>query len=283
MEQQIKDIKRAVALGDFDGVHLGHQKVLSSAVKTGLSPVALVIHCPFTILTQRGMTEVISQMGVKPIFMDFKRIAGMDGGSFVKQVLKEELNAGAVCCGYNFRFGKGAKWDAGDLKRFCEDEGIRFYKTPELTAADGGTISSTRIRKAISEGDMGLVRQLTGRPYSYRLTVSKGDQRGRTIGFPTINQKLCPSLTPPRFGVYASETLVNDRWYHSITNIGIRPTYQLDAPQSETHVIGFAGDLYGCEITVVLKKHLRDEKKFDSLAALKAQISEDIKRSIHNG
>lgn len=276
MGTEQKIIPCAVALGDFDGIHLGHQSVLRSAAETGLLPIAMLIHCPFSILTQQDTERLLREMGISPVTMDFEEIRDMNGEMFVKDILKEQRSAAVVCCGYNYHFGKDGQWNVQDLKRFCEREGMRLLVSPEVRTSSGHPVSSTRIREAVCQGDMPLAAELLGRCYTYTIKVSKGDQRGRTIGFPTINQRLDSRLVPPRFGVYASRTKVGAQWYQSITNIGIRPTYQLDVPQSETHIIGYEGDLYGQALTVALVRRLRDELRFASLSALKAQIRLDI-------
>lgn len=277
--KQLNKKNTAIALGNFDGLHLGHQGVLSNALESGYSPVAMVIRCPFTIMTKHHMEQVLNDMGLQSAFLDFERIRDMDGAAFVRQILIKEWNAAVICCGYNFHFGRGGQWDAVDLKKFCDSMGIRLIVSPQIYTTQGGTISSTQIRDAIRRGDMPAAKAMLGRPYSYTFTVVQGDQRGRTIGVPTINQRLDSAMTAPKFGVYASQSNVEGKWYKSITNIGIRPTYRLDVPQSETHIIGYQGDLYGKQVTVALVAYLREEVQFDSLDALKRQIHTDMQQA----
>lgn len=279
MFSNLKENGRAVALGNFDGLHLGHQKVLSCAVSSGLPAVALVIHCPFTLLTRHEMECRLLGMGVQPVFMDFSAIRGMTGRAFVQEVLDGKWNAARVCCGYNFHFGSD-RCTVTELESYCRQAQIHLSVTPQVCSADGVPVSSTRIRAALRRGDMEQAAALLGRPYGFTHLVESGDRRGRTIGFPTINQQLEASFVLPRFGVYASRTLADGQWYPSVSNVGVRPTYQLELPRSETHLIGYQGDLYGCCVTVELLERLRDEERFDSLTALKGQIAKDRSAAI---
>lgn len=269
----------AAALGSFDGLHLGHQKVLEQVLHTAYSPMAMLVNNSFSLLTWEDTRLLLAEKGIAPVRLDFEAVRQLSAEAFVEQVLVKEWNAAAVACGYNFHFGKGGHWGTEDLKQLCSRHGIAVLVVPEVQAADGGVISSTRVRQAIGDGDMKLAGALLGRPYRISLPVVQGDQRGRTIGLPTINQKLDGALCVPKFGVYASETLVGGVWYPSITNIGLRPTYRLEIPQGETHIIGYRGDLYGHTITVALKKYLRGERRFDSLEDMKSQIEADIRRA----
>lgn len=264
----------AIALGNFDGIHLGHQKVISDCVKTGFVPVVFFVNNRFTVLTKKHTENLVRDMGANPYFADFTQIANLTAESFVKKILIEQFDAKVICCGYNFHFGKGGKSGTDSLKKICTKNKIELIVTPRVEI-NSENVSSSNIRIALENGDMKRVNTMLGRNYSFTFTVVKGDQRGRTIGFPTVNQALDRAMLPPKFGVYASATTVDGVRYKSVTDIGIRPTFLVDAPQVETHIIGFSGDAYGKEVTVELVKFLRSEQKFNGLQELKKQIEKD--------
>lgn len=264
----------AIALGNFDGIHIGHQQVISACVHRGLKSVVFFVNNRFTVLTKKHTENIIREMGARPYFADFSQIAHLSSEDFIKKILVEQFNAKVVCCGYNFHFGKGGKAGITRLEKICSDNGIELIVVPKVEIKNKN-VSSSNIRSAIEDGDMASVNSMLGRNYSFTFIVVKGDQRGRTIGFPTINQALDKAMLPPKFGVYASVTTVDGVRYKSVTDIGIRPTFAVDVPQVETHIIGFSGDAYGKEVTVELVKYLRNEQKFEGLEELKRQIERD--------
>lgn len=264
----------AIALGNFDGIHLGHQKVISRCIETGITPVVFFVNNKFSVLTKESTEQNVKYMGANPYFANFEEIVNLSPERFVRKILIENFNAKIVCCGYNFHFGKGGNSDVDCLRRICEENNIKL-NVSEKVEFDGEKISSSLIRKALENGDIYGVNAMLGRNYSFTFSVFKGDQRGRTIGFPTINQALDSSMLPPKFGVYASVTVVDGVRYKSVTNIGIRPTFQVDVPQVETHILDFSSDVYGKKITVELVNYIRNEQKFSSLDELKKQIAID--------
>lgn len=282
-----KDKKTAVALGTFDGLHTGHMSVINKAVirkDHGLLPVILLFdENPATALTGiikktlfsgEVKNRIIRNTGCIPHTVDFNRIKDMSPEDFVKEILVNELNAKAVCCGFNYRFAKGGKADTETLRHLCESYDISVTVADEVDF-DGDCISSTRIRKAIENGDIRKANAMLGRHFSYSYEVVSGDRRGRTLGFPTINQFFTDDLTVPKFGVYASAAFVEGRWYPAVTDIGIRPTVGNSSPRSETSIIGWSGDLYGTHTEIALIEYLREEIKFEDFDALKAQIKKD--------
>lgn len=290
-EQGIKK-PSAVALGFFDGLHLGHIEVIKRALlKDGLCPVVFTFndktllpkfkdskgHC---IITHEHKLEIFAKIGAEYIFApDFNDIKDFSAREFVEKILKELLCATFVVCGYDFRFGKGGEGNPEALKALCAEHGIECEVVPAVTV-DGETVSSTVIRDKIRNGDIEGANRCLGYELSYSLPVLKGKQIGRTMGFPTINQEIPDYMVKPKNGVYKSWTIANGKTYRSITNIGVKPTVNYDGNAlMETHIIGFNGDLYGQNVRIALREYLRDEVKFESLDELKKQLEIDKSKS----
>ncbi len=282
------DEETSIALGYFDGVHIGHRAVIAAAVKDGYAP------CVFTfsvgkehpegktgglITMPEHKAELIEAMGVKyMICPDFGQFRNMTGKAFVRH-LKKQYNAAHLYCGEDFRFGAESLCTTEELKAYCMDNSIGLTVIDRVTAG-GSPVSSTRIRESLAEGDIKNVNEMLGRHYSIKLEVGMGRQLGRVIGVPTINQTLPHSLALPKFGVYASYVKLEEKTFPSITDIGIKPTVGSEAPLAETHIIGYAGDLYGSTVEVKLYDYLREEIKFGSLELLKNRIESDIEKSL---
>lgn len=277
----------AVALGSFDGLHKGHMSVISSAASfagQGLRPVVLLfdVHpgavisgkAPSLLLQNELRDALLREAGVEPETISFSSIRSMSCEEFVSNILIGKLNAKALCCGGNYRFGVNGSGTPEDLRRLCAASKV------ELSVSDsvdylGEPISSTRIRSAVESGSIRKANAMLGRPFTYKYTVVSGDRRGRLIGAPTINQHFDPAFTVPKAGVYASVTVVDGKEYISVTNIGIRPSFNGDDFRSETCILDFSADVYGRDIQVCLLDYLRPERKFDSIALLSRQISAD--------
>lgn len=256
----------AVALGDFDGMHLAHKTVVTGAKK-------VIIYCVnnrFTLLQK----SIFERRYPNAVFADFSKIKNMDATEFIDSVLIKEYGAGMLLCGYNFRFGKGAMWSAMDLRNYLEEKGV-WVRILEHLDYEGEPISSSRIRALLKDGEIKKVNDMLGYNFTFENEVIRGDQRGATIGFPTINQNLPDGLCVPKFGVYASMAEVDGKMYKSFTNIGIRPTFKLETPLCETHIFGFDGNLYGKTVRIELLNYIRGEKTFSSLGELKAQLTYD--------
>lgn len=282
----------SVALGTFDGLHKGHMKVLESALSSsrdGVVPFVLLFDChpqkilkgtePLCIMTDSDRNDFLREMGFEIETVSFEELHNMSPEDFVKDILCDRLHAKTVCCGYNYRFGKGGCGDSEELSKLCEKYGIKAVICDAQTV-DGEPVSSTLIRKLISNGDMKKAEKLLGRPFSYTLEVIHGQQKGRLLGFPTANQAFPENFAVPKYGVYASRTTVDGEVFKSITNIGIRPTLTDDTLLSETHILGFNGDLYGEKIKIQLLHFIRNERKFNSLKEVFNQVREDIKIAI---
>lgn len=283
--------RTAAALGFFDGVHLGHRSVLAAAYQqksNGLVPCAFTFPAEFAsgkksaasgyLYTTEQKKHILRQeCGMKSVICPpFSEVCMMEGETFVREILCEKLHAAYVCCGEDFRFGHRAACGVQELRVLGERYGFAVDVIPEV-CADGKSVSSGAIRQFLLNGEMEQANALLGSPYCIRQTVTHGAQLGRTIGFPTANQIFAKGQLVPRFGVYASETIVDGVNYPSLTNIGMKPTVQYDGmPLAETYIIGFAGDLYGKDLQVILHRFVRPEQKFSSVSELTAQMQRDL-------
>ncbi|MCL2696832.1 MAG: bifunctional riboflavin kinase/FAD synthetase [Oscillospiraceae bacterium] len=274
-----------IALGCFDGVHLGHKEVINTALSLNqYEPAVFTFKSRMTdnITTDRTKHRLLTNLGVRHIFSyDFQKIRDLSPGQFVSEILLKNHNAEAVCCGWDFRFGRGAQGGADDLAKICKKHGVMTIIIPPLEI-DGIPVSSTLIRRLIAEGGVEQVNSLLGHKFSYELRVVGGNMLGRTIGFPTINQNMPKNCVVPRFGVYKSRVIIKNEIYDGITNIGVKPTAGENGNiMIETHIIGYDGDLYGRIIRVCLMKFIRPEKKFNDFTELAAQIEKDIEVSLN--
>ena len=279
----------AVALGLFDGVHEGHRAVLQAACrqkKNGMVPSAFSFQSEmaeskqaagYIYPTDLKIWMLENQCGIERVLAPpFEIVCEMTGEDFVRNILCERMNAGYVCCGSDFRFGRGARWDVQDLQRLGEQCGFTVEVINDVRVG-GVTVSSTEIRELLAAGDLNKANLLLGSPYLLRQKVVHGAHLGTSMSFPTINQPYQSGQLVPKYGVYASETKTPEGWFMSVTNIGVKPTVDYDGmPVAETHIIDYAGDLYGQTIEVVLTKMLREEQKFDDLDALIDQMNRDL-------
>ena len=284
-ELQTPEGELAAALGSFDGLHLGHRQVIGNTLSApGLRPAVITFQQnpsfslqkkPVPLLTTNEQKlALLEEMGVEVVYLlSFEQIRDMEPEDFV-EALYRVCRVRALSCGFNFRFGKNGRGDAGLLKELCREKGIELSVTPPVSVA-GETVSSTRIRACLEQGDVQQAGQLLGRPFGYDFEVTHGRQLGRTWGTPTINQPFPAGYVLPRFGVYASLVEVEGQKYYGVTNIGVKPTVGSDCALSETWIPEFSGDLYGKKVPVELLDFIRPERKFDSLDQLKNEILEN--------
>ncbi|MDJ0677954.1 MAG: bifunctional riboflavin kinase/FAD synthetase [Calothrix sp. MO_167.B42] len=300
----------AIALGKFDGIHLGHQQVLQPLLKLRkLMEEEQNNHCtehiystvvtfhphpreffsgqPHDLLTPLDeKVEQLRSLGVEQlVLLPFdKELSALTPTEFVEKILIQQLQVVQISVGQDFRFGSRRLGTAQDLQVIAAKYGIRVNIVPLEINTDGESlpISTTLIREHLLQGDIQRANQLLGRAYTLIGTVSEGEQLGRTIGFPTANLELPPDKFLPRQGVYAvrvstdietSDVLKSNSW--GVMNIGIRPTVSGTQISVEVHVLDWSGNLYGEKLVVSLEKFLRPEQKFDSLEALKNQIHHD--------
>lgn len=282
--------KRAAALGIFDGVHLGHRRVVSipaEMAEKGFIPSVFTFRSDTLakkqgrsleyIYTDENRERIIKSLGIKELFSeDFAGIRELSGEEFVRELLVKRLNTGIVVCGEDFRFGHNAACGAAELSQLGEKYGFEVIIVPE-ERIDGEKVSSRKIRQLLSEGAVCEASRLLGSGYTVYGEVVRGAQLGRTIGFPTVNQHFESGQLVPAYGVYVSSTTVGGRQYRSMTNIGVKPTVEYGgAPLAETYIDGFSGDLYGERLCVELIDFIRPERKLGSLEELQRQISADI-------
>ncbi len=282
--------KTSVALGLFDGVHLGHRKVLELALKSsenGTIPAVFtfapenVLHKPTGkdgyIYDSQEKQRILREMGFNTIYSPhFSHVCHMTGEAFAKEILVKRLNVAEVFCGENFHFGKNASCGVADLRKFGEKLGFRVT-VAEDAFYNGKIVSSGEIRQLLLNGDIVGANELLGCPYAVSAQVVDGAKLGRTIGFPTANQLYRENQLVPKFGVYRGKTEIDGVTYSTMTNIGRKPTVNYGGiPLAETYICGFSGDIYGRIIQVKLLEFIRPEKKFNSVEELTAQIAEDI-------
>jgi riboflavin kinase / FMN adenylyltransferase len=285
-----------VALGNFDGVHLGHQEVLRRAVEEGrrrdMRVVAATFHphprsvleakeSPKLLTTICLRREVLLRYGadkVVEIAFDLE-LSKKSPEQFVRDVLVREIGARAVVVGENFRFGHRAAGHVEDLRRLMREEGGEAVAVEVRGVGEEAGISSTHIRELVSEGQVDEAAGLLGRPYVLRGEVVVGDKRGRTIGFPTANVLPDAEAVVPARGVYAGFVLVGDEKYAACTNVGVAPTFGRADSRVEAHLLDFDGDLYGRVVDVGFTRRIRGEQKFSGVEELKAQIQRDVEEA----
>ena len=284
-----------LTLGVFDGLHLGHQLIISRVVERaralGAVPTVVtfdphpraVLHpesAPPLLQTFDQKVEAFGVLGVEQaIVVRFTpEFAQVRAEEFLRDVVHERLQAREVYLGRGFAFGRGREGDIELLRRVSGELGFAAFEVPEVRLR-GQRISSSRIRELLAAGRVNLARRMLGRPYGVEGRVVRGHERGRTIGFPTANLRPANRVIP-RGGVYVTATLIDGSWRRSVTNVGVRPTFENDAePSVETFVMDWGGDLYGDVVRVRFLHRLRDERRFASVEELKRQIERDAGRA----
>ena len=281
----------AVALGFFDGVHLGHRAVVCRMVREagarGLVPrvftYAALGQAPqgkadYTLLqTDEQKEAVLEALGVREMICPaFAQMRDLSPEEFVTKILLQNLRAKVIVCGFNYRFGKAAAGDASLLRKLCAPLGGEVI-TLEPVLWQGEAVSSTRIRQCVREGRMEEAAAMLGGAYGILRPVQHGKRLGRLLDSPTINQTFPPRFTIPRFGVYQSRVIIGDRQYHGVTNVGVKPTVDSPGLNCETYILDFSGDLYGRMVEVRLLRFLRDEEKFETVEAMAEQIRRDVR------
>ena len=284
-----------LTLGVFDGLHLGHQQIMETVVERAKAvpsvPTAItfdphpraVLHpesAPPLLQTLDQRLANLEVLGIEqtiviPFTLEFSRQPAED---FLADIIRDRLHAKEVYLGKGFAFGKDRGGNIELLRQKSVELGFVADEVGEVQLR-GQRISSSKIRKLLDEGRVNLARRMLGRPYGVEGVIIRGNRRGHTIGFPTANLKPHNRVIP-RYGVYATATLTGGTWRKSITNIGIRPTFESDAePSIETYIFDFDGDLYGDVLRVRFLHRIRDEKKFSGIDELKVQIERDSNRA----
>ena len=275
-------MKNAIALGTFDGIHTAHREVLN--LPMGYKKIAVTFKTPpkmyFSgnyemIMTFEEKCEALKTLGFHEICaLDFGEVKDTPLTEFLEKIFVK-YNPSYISCGFDYRFGKGAEGNVDSLAKYCREKGIELNVCNEITY-NNQTVSSSMIREFLKNGEIEKANSLLLNPFSFTGEVIEGQKRGRTIGFPTINQKYPEELVKLKFGVYKTKILFDGKEYLGVTNIGIRPTFKSDYVISETYIKDFSGDLYGKTVKTVPLKFLRSEIKFNSAEELKRQIEKDI-------
>jgi riboflavin kinase/FMN adenylyltransferase len=283
-----------VALGNFDGVHIGHQTILATAITRaralGGTAFALTFdplpakvlapeRAPLMILTSDDKAELLRCSGIDGVIvlrftLELSRLSPRD---FAREYIRDRIGARAVVVGHNVSFGHERAGNATTMTALGRDLGFEAIVVGAVKAGDM-EVSSTGVREAIAAGDLRLVARMLGRCHFLSGVVIHGRERGRTIGFPTANLELSTECIPPD-GVYATRIILPDGTYSSITNIGMRPTFGEPARTFEAHIFDFDRDIYGQEVKLEMVERIRPERKFASGQELAAQIAADLQRA----
>ena len=285
-----------LTLGVFDGLHLGHQLIMRTVVERARAAAAVptvitfdphpraVLHpqsAPPLLQTFDQKIEAFGVLGIEQaIVIRFNRaFAEIEAEDFLRDVVRDRLHAVEVYLGRGFAFGRNREGTIELLRRVSGRLGFRADEVPEVRLR-GQRISSSRVRELLAAGQVNLARRMLGRPYGVEGRVVRGEQRGRSLGFPTANLRP-QNRVIPRGGVYVTATLIEGAWRRSVTNVGTRPTFKDAAaePTIETYVMDWEGDLYGDVVRVRFLHRLRDERKFASIEELKQQIARDRDRA----
>lgn len=269
----------SLALGAFDGLHRGHMEVIGRGMKgmeKGWEASVFTFKASpggkSWVCTPEDKERLLEGMGINRLYlMEFSQVRDMEAQPFFREVLLKGCGAKRLCCGEDFRFGKGAKGDVELLRSLCRETGTELIVVPPVLEGEE-KVSSSRIREAVENGDIPMANNLLGRPFGFSLKVIHGNHIGTGLGAPTINQALPENFVLPKFGVYASLAEVGGRLYYGVTNIGVKPTVGSDKVLAETWMPEFSGDLYGKLVRLLLLEFIRPEKKFSSLEELKEEI-----------
>lgn len=293
--------RRVVAIGTFDGVHLGHRRVIGRAIEIarerGLPAMALTFEpSPLsvlrpelhqTVLTHLPMkTKLIEALGadellVAPFTRGFSRLRA---DRFAEMLVSAPVNADTVVVGENFRFGHGGVGTAESLQAFGRSRAMRVEVPETVTCPDGKPISSTRIRRLVATGQVDAAAPLLGRAHSVEGVVVPGDQRGRTLGFPTANLEILASSAVPGRGVYAARAVLASGRLPAAVNVGVSPTFTAADREARLRIEAFlidhdGSELYGQPMRVEFLERLREERRFPSADALVEQITADVART----
>ena len=279
---------RVIALGFFDGVHIGHRKILDTAraeaTRLGIPLAAFTfsldsgIKDEKRIYTERERLHLFNKCGVDEVIIaGFNDMRGLSGEDFVNKYLVEKYGCAVAVVGEDFRFGKGASCGATELKHLLSAAGRESITVSDVTI-DGARVSATGIKNYLLSGDMAAANTALGAPYLIISSVAHGRAVGRTLGFPTLNCDI-GGKRPLRLGVYASSVVIGGEDYTALTNIGICPTFDIREVHAETFILDFSKEIYNEEVKIYLHQFLRDEMRFSTKEELIARINTDIENA----
>jgi riboflavin kinase/FMN adenylyltransferase len=277
----------AVSIGKFDGLHRGHQKILKAIKREGKKKNAKPLLLCFSshpnlekvLTTEHEKRELCRKYGVEVKFIDFDKIRRLSPESFFTKVLLHKMHTRSIVVSKKFRFGYRRAGDVKTLKKLCKKYNVELHVVNNLKFRNA-VISSSLIKKKILSGNIPYANRMLGYEYNFSGIVVPGDKIGRKIGFPTINIKVPQKKLLPK-GVFLSYTIIKNKKYKCLTNIGYKPTIYGNKNKKlfvEAHIPGFRGNLYNKAVRIYLLKKLRDEVKFDTLEELITQIKKDIRK-----
>lgn len=276
-----------VALGFFDGVHLGHRALIETAKneakKRGVLFGVFTFESEGTlksgserIYTTSDRLDLIASLGADyAVVADFDSVKNLSPKMFVDSVITGAIGASVAVSGYNFRFGKDASGTAGTLSELMRDSGGEAIIIDDVKV-DGATVSSTSIRKSLAAGDIDTANRMLVTPYFISGSIVHGDKRGKTLGYPTINIPIRENYSRPKRGVYAVSIVADGKCYTGIANVGICPTFEERIEHIECYIFNFSGEIYGMSVKLHFLKFIREEKSFRSSYELASQIERDI-------
>lgn len=281
----------AIALGNFDGIHIAHKELILNMVEdakeTGLKPGILLFHThtrltlegksPSLLTSKEQKIEILKDLGIEIIYsIEFdKNLMKLSPDEFIKKILIKKLNAKSICVGFDYRFGFKASGNVDVLKELGDRYGFKVIVIDPIYKDN--VVSSTRIRNLIREGKIEEANEMLGRNYSIIGKVVGGNKMGNKLGFPTANLELEDNFIIPKIGIYETNIILDGKLYIGATSVGTNPTFENNILKIENHILDFQGDIYGKIIEVRFIRYLRDEVKFENIEDLKEQINKDIK------
>jgi len=285
-----------LTLGNFDGVHEGHARLIDCALKEGKAigiktAVWTFAEHPMNILGQKSVSylttaeeknDLFAEKGLDyAIYEDFSRVRDFSPERFIEEILINNFDCRTVVCGFNFKFGKNGQGTPEFLKKYMEERGRSAIIVPPVYKLNK-IVSSTAVRFFVENGCMEEASELLGRPFSIKFPVLHGKKLGRSIGIPTINQTFPKDHIKPKNGIYACTCFIGDDIFLGVSNVGYRPTVNSDERNvnCETHILNYNGWLYGKKIRVCFYKRLRDEMRFASVEELKKAVEHDIESAV---
>ncbi len=272
--------KIAMALGMFDSVHIGHKAVIDGILGQNCRSIVITFDkIPHKtggiVLSEDEKIEKLLATGVDTVeILNFEDVKEKSPREFL-DMLTDSGSVKRIACGFNFKFGKDAQGDTDFIRSYCEEKNLEFFRADEVQT-NGITVSTTYIKKLLSEGKIAEANELLTEPFGFKATVVKGDRRGNSLGFPTINQIYPESKAKIKNGVYRTKVTVGMKTFDGVTDVGVRPTFERDIVCAETYIIGFSGSCYGKDVKLQFIEYLREEKKFDSVEELIAAIKGNV-------
>lgn len=287
------EYETAVALGNFDGIHLGHKKLIDTMIeiskKMKIIPSVFTFDCDFNefklgnkynyLFSEKQKELILKDLGVELLYkIKFcQEIKSMTPEEFIKEIIIKQMNAKLIVVGFNFKFGYRAQGDVSVLQELSKKYDFKLEIISPIIK-DDNIISSTLIRDYIVSGQINQANKMLGRNYSILGEVIRGKGRGSNLGFATANLKCDANYVSPKYGVYRTTVIYNNKEYKSITNVGSNPTFNDVGFSIESHILDFSKSIYGERIEIIFEDFLREEQKFESIEMLVEQVNNDIEK-----